>query len=82
MLSIPQIREATQLWLEPTTGLDIPDALARLNAGNNARDDMLAGLITVDDYLDVLSDLGLDLDAFCDGVEHDLGVMNAENSSP
>ena len=77
---IPQIRAATQLWLDVGTDANLSDDLARLNAGNMARDDMLAGIISVDDWLDVLADLGLDVDLFCSQIESELGGINAQNS--
>jgi hypothetical protein len=70
-MGVSQVRQITQLWADGG-GCDVADTLARLEAGNRARDDMLAGIITIADWLDVLNDLGLNVDQFCDDVEHDL----------
>lgn len=79
---ISTIRANSQLWIDPDPSADLSDSLARINAANLARDDMLAGVISVDDWLDVLSDLGLDPDLVTDGLDAIAGAINGHNSSP
>ena len=70
------IRQATQLWIvhEGETA-DIKQLTQQLHTCNSARDDLLSGNISFDDYLDVLNQNEVNLEAYEETVEENLGLI-------
>ena len=68
-----EIRQATQLWvITDSKESDTQQLCKQLAACNTARDNLLSGLISFDDYLDVLNDNSVDIEDYSETVEDNL----------
>lgn len=77
MLDLGNIRQATQLWICSDPESDYSALTQALHSCNTARDRMLTGDISLDDYLDVLTDNGVNLDEYEETVNNNLSELCA-----
>ena len=68
-----EIRAATQLWIiTDSKDSDISQLCQQLTACNQARDEMLGGKISPDDFLEILAENAVDIDSYSELVEENL----------
>ena len=73
---IAEIRQATQLWvITDGNDTDFKQLASSLHACNTARDNWLEGIISSDDYLDILSDNEIDIDEYTESVEKNIELI-------
>jgi len=76
MTILGDIRQATQLWIVPEgETADIQQLTRQLSTCNSARDNLLCGTISFDDYLDILNENAVNLEAYEETVEENLGLI-------
>jgi hypothetical protein len=82
MLDLGSLREATQLWIVvDSSEQDTRQLCEQLAACNSARDAMLTGELSVDDFLDVLAENDVDIDSYEETTERNMEALVHGQSS-